>query len=219
MATRHYLQSSGSPDISPTVDAGWERTSPNFVRRKSSTTKASTAMASVSHTDSNQGANEDVVLFQFISDEVYEPVTFSGTVRLQIRAQETDSNNNMFTDFGVRAVSADGTTDLGTILAITRDGTEINPASLQSRSHSTTPSGTIASAFRLLMEVGAGGDPGGASPTHSFTLRVGDTAGSDLANDDTSTTDNNPYIEFSQTLTIYTAPTGRVQRLMTQGVG
>ena len=155
--------------------------------------KIASAMTTVSFTDSDN-SSRDVIFRQYVSDAMEAGTIAVQTVKFQIRGAEGSTSGNMATSIGIRVVSNDGTTVRGTILSVTRDGSEMD-TSLQNRSFSATTTEVTAQANdRLIIEIGTGGDPtiGG----HDSDLRIGDAAAGDLPEDDTDVTDSNPWVEF-----------------------
>lgn len=205
MASTLYLPNSGTaPAISPTPDAAWEDVT-ILARRPMDTTKAATALATVAFTDAN-GVDRDILFRQHLI-RIAAQTILAQTITFQIRAIESDANNNMFTALGLRVIANDGTTVRGTLLAVTRDANELSPTTLTNRSLTATSTQVIAQdGDWIVAEIGTGGDPGGASPTHGSSLRLGDSAATDLPVNDSTTTDLNPYILFANTLTLYTPP-------------
>ena len=202
MATRFYLPSSGTAPVTPSYDAGWEDTS-IAVRLNATTYKESTAMTTVSFADATN-TNKDILFRQYITPPIVAQTIAAQTLKFQIRGAERIAGNNMFTAIGARVVSNDGITVVGTLLAVTKDGLEVDASTtLENRLFSATTTQVIANeGDRIVIEIGTGGDPantGGAD--HDSDLRIGDVAASDLAEDDTTTTDNNPWVEFT-TLTM-----------------
>jgi carbonic anhydrase/acetyltransferase-like protein (isoleucine patch superfamily) len=204
MATRLYLPAStATTRISPTPDAAWEDTSA-LARIVTHTAVISNAMASVSFADATN-TDKDVLLRQYVTKlplTVGQTITGSQALKWQVRGLERVAGNNLFTTIGIRVVK--GTTVNKTVLVVTRDGVELSSA-LTNRQFTATSAATnyttVAGDF-LVVEIGAGGDPantGGAD--HDYTLRLGDAAAADLAEDDTTTTDNNPWVQFTDTLT------------------
>ena len=195
MATRFYLPSSGTATVSPTFNIGWEDTS-IATRLPAFTYKKSTTMTTVSFLDADK-TNRDVLFRQYITPPLVAQTIASQTIKFQIRGSENHTGNNMFTALHVRAVNNAGSADIGTILALTRDATEVVLTTLTNRLFSATSTAlTVSEGDRLVFEIGTGGDPAATSNGHDCDLRIGDAAASDLAEDDTSTLDNNPWIEF-----------------------
>lgn len=203
--TRFYLPSTGtSPLTSLAADAGWEDTS-ILTRNKLITTKISSAFVSDSF-DDNNAATRDILFRQYVSDPIAAQTISAQTLKFQIRSAIQLSGNSMLTSIGVRVVSNDGATVTGTILAVTRDGTVLT-STLTNRQFTATTTQVVASANdRIVVEIGTGGDPSGSND-HDTLLRVGDASASDLSEDDTSTTDNNPWVEFANPITFQAPPT------------
>ncbi|MEN9287181.1 MAG: hypothetical protein RIS39_1173 [Actinomycetota bacterium] len=212
MTTRFYLRNtSETTDISPSPDSGWEDTS-NLVRAKAHTVSTGDAMATVSAPDDGDDTDLDVILRQYVSFELAAGQTITGSqaIKAQVRAQEPDSSNNIFVALGIRVIKADGVTLNKLVLSVTRDNTELATSALTNRQFTATSAATNYTTQlgdRLVIEIGGGGNPG-ATGVHEFSLRLGDAAGSDLAEDDSSTTDNRPWVELADTLTFITTHTG-----------
>lgn len=200
MATRFYLPSAGTPPVgvTPTPDTGWEDTT-GFSILPTSITKLGSAMADASFGDNNN-ADRDCMVRQYISAPIGSQVIASGqTIKYQIRAQmNTADGDGIFTAIGIRVVSGDGTVVRGTILAVTRDGTLMTKTPTAATNRQFTASSSEVTALagdRIVIEIGGGGDPSGGND-HDFLLRIGDGAASDLLENDTTTTDLNPWVEF-----------------------
>lgn len=204
MATRLYLPAStAATRISPTPDVAWEDTSA-LARIVTDTAKISNALANVSFADATN-TDKDVLLRQYVTKlplTVGQTITGGQAIKFQVRALERLAGNNLFTALGIRVVN--GTTVNKTVLVVTRDGVEL-ATSLTNRQFTANSAAvnytTVAGDF-LVIEVGAAGDPaqtGGAD--HDYTLRLGDSSVTDLAEDDTTTTDDNPWVEMTDTLT------------------
>lgn len=205
MATRLYLRGTaqGTP-ISPAADSAWEDVS-ILARCKTSTVKSGDALATIAFSDSN-AADRDVLFRQYIAPLTPgQTVTGAQTLKCQVRAIETSTGNNMFTAVCIRIIANDGTTVRKTVTVgpVNRDATELSATTLTNRAwESTSAAGnyTTVSGDYLVIEIGTGGDPGGGQ-SHSSSLRLGDSSASDLAEDDTTTTDDNPWVQFTDTLT------------------
>ena len=203
MATRLYLP--GTPAttrITPTPDTAWEDASA-LARVVTDTAKINNTLATVSFTDNN-AADRDCLLRQYVSKLPLtsgQTITGAQAIKFQVLAQERAVGNNMFTALGIRIIN--GTTVNKTVLVVTRDGVEIDDTPLTNRQFTANSAAgdytTVAGDF-LVIEIGAGGDPGGGQD-HDFDFRLGDSSVTDLAEDDTTTTDNNPWVELTDTLT------------------
>jgi len=220
MATRFYLPASAeSTPIQFSESSEWEDvTLLTTGRAVARTTTIGNAMATVAFTDSNN-ANRDVLFRQYQSYPltVGQIITGSQAIKAQARCLEVAAGNNMFLTVGLRVVNKSGTVSK-VILAPTRDDTEaaLTLTNRQLTATSTSGSYTTVDGDYLIIEVGMGGDPansGGAD--HDSSIRFGDSAGSDLAEDNSSTTDNRPWVELATTLTF--APFSATASLTTGG--
>ena len=212
MTTRFYLrdtQGAGNRPvpITPDVDSAWEATISTGLERiriLPGAAKSNQAFTTSIHSDTDN-TNQDVVYKQYIAPlTAGETITGAQALKFQIRAQETANNNNLFTSCGIRVIAADGVTVRKTVIAVTRDGTEMSSTTLLNRQWAETSVAgdyTILQGDFLVIEVGVGGDPSGPN-SHSSSLRFGDNSGSDLPEDNTSTDDFNPWVELTDTLTI-----------------
>ena len=199
MATRFYLPSSGSAAISPAYAGDWESTA-IAARLPMATTKAGSAMTDVSVSGDTNLSNQDHLFRQYVSAPIGAQTLGAQAIRFQIRASETAGGNNLFTALTIRVFAPDATTVRGTVLALTVDDTEVSNGSLINRALTATSSSVTAQdGDYLVAEIGLSGDP--LSGGHNGSMRIGDAAASDLAQDDSSTSDNNPWIEFANTIT------------------
>lgn len=208
MATRFYLPSTGtSPIASLGYAAEWEASS-TAVRRPTFRTKQSTAMTAVGQADATATSNRDAVVGQFISEPLAAQ-TISGTVKGQIRAQENASTANLRSQCIIRVVQSDNTTIRGTLYAGDLSTLTGNPTNEWATTGTNRPmpfggsvslsSLAIQAGDRLVIELGYRKH---AAASTTGTLYFGDNAATDLAEDTTTTTANNPWIEFSQTLVL-----------------
>lgn len=203
MATTFYLPSSGTPppSVTPTPDAAWDDIT-DLERLPCFDVKQGTTMTDKNTINSSED-DQDVIRLQYITISLPAQTISAQAIRLQIRASEVDSENNLFVSFGVRAVSSDGGTVRGTLLAVTRDTVNqvVEDTETNRSVTGTTTSVTLQANDRLVFELGLSGNPDNDFE-HSGTLRVGDASASDLPNDDSSTSDFNPYIIFANTITM-----------------
>lgn len=204
MATRLYFASSGLPAVSPAITADWDA-HVNVARRPLNATNGGSAMATVTYTpdaaDHLVAGRAHVV--QFVSDVLPPQVIPAQTVKLQVRAAEANAGNNLFLAWKVFAISSDGGTVLGTLVAVRADGTEAATA-LTSRSDSATSAEFIgAEPFRLVVELGFSGTPTASSGVqgHNGSMSFGEDGAADLPEDDIATGALNPWVQFSQNLT------------------
>jgi len=197
MATRIYLPSSGAAAVSPAFSANWDDTADATRLRSVFDTPSGTTMTTTAYRD-NSNKNENHLIHQWVSDSISAQTISAQTIKFQMRSEEnSNANNNQFNTIGIRVVSSDGATVRGTILAITRDDVEMaSGGTLTNRQFSATSSSVTAQANdRIVIEIGTGGDPS-AGNNHNVDIRIGDNGGSDLPENDTSTSDLNPWVEF-----------------------
>lgn len=219
MATRVYYESSGTPAITPAVDAAWDVSS-TLTQAPANTTPAATALTTLSFADSD-ATDQDVCRYQ----AVYGPIgagTVTGAWKFQMRWSERNTAGNLFAAVVCRIFAPDGTTVRGTFIPLTRDETEmstVSGAGLQNRSMAGTGSDVSSlNGDYVVWDLGAGGDPG-VGGDHDFNMSVGSDAASDLAEDDTDTGADNPWFEFATDLPAYVPGSGFVPRLTLLGVG
>ena len=159
-----------------------------------------------------------VIVRQFVSSEALASQTISGTIKGQVRAYETHSGANC--DLAVRvALCASDGTNVRELLAIKSEGNAagnpvggapefvVTPTTPTNRKfeegaadYALDLTSTAADANdRLIVEVGYGMQT--TSSTRRGILVFGDDSGTDLAEDETTTTANNPWVEFSMDIT------------------
>lgn len=207
MATRFYLPATAAVTaISPDPDAGWEDIT-FMARAILRAAKIGDTLATVAVDDASN-ANRDVLFRQYVSFplSVGQTITGGQALEAQCRVLEVTTGNNMFFALGIRVLN--GTTVQKTVLDVTRDATEASATDLTNRRLTATSAATnYTTVFgdRLVIEIGMGGDPTGANH-HDSSMRLGDSAVGDLAEDDTSTADNNPWVELTDTLTFDAEP-------------
>lgn len=207
MATKIYLpRLAQTTAISPSIDAGWNN-APALVRAQAKTTTGSDAIATVTITETDS-TSRDICAAQYIAPlKAGQTITGGQAVQFVCQFQESTSNNNMNSSFGIRIMASDGTTVRKTVLAVTREANEVvaSPTVHTNRNNTATSVAgnytTVAGDF-LVIEIGAGGDPSGSSP-HTYSLRLGNATATFLTANDTGTssTDNNsPWVQLADTL-------------------
>jgi hypothetical protein len=222
MATRFYLRYTDSPvPLDILADAGWEDAADLWETGKNraitKTSSSSDAMATFAHVG-RLSTNADVPYKQYVSEPLTAAQTITGaqSIKFQVRASETTASNNLFTALGIRVMSAGGVLRK-TVLAVSRDATELAVGTLTNRQFaatSETGNYTTVAGDYLVIEIGVGGDPSTIN-VHSGSFRLGDAAGSDLPEDDTDTTDLNPWVELvTDTLTFTTTTLQNLSKLI-----
>lgn len=195
--TRFYLPSTGAAAVSPAFDAAWEETG-DADRLKMVTTRISSAMTDKSITTLITAG--DALCRQYVSDGLAAQ-TISGNVRLYARASETLATIDALSRIVLKVVSSDGGTLRGTLLTFGdySTGTEWN-TSLRNKSFADgdIPSSVAALAGdRLVLEIGFNH----AAVVSSAAINFGDDSATDLTQDETNTSANNPWLEIGQVLT------------------
>lgn len=204
MATRFYLPSTGSPAVSPAIGAGDWNGHINTDRRPLNAVNGGSAIATT--TFAPDAADHLVAgrahFVQFVSDVLPPQTIAAQTVKLQVRIAEAHANNNLLLNWKVYAVSEDGSTVLGALLAIRADATE-PPITLINRSDAATTTAFSATVnFRLVVEIGLGGTPTATTGVqgHNGSMSFGENAATDLPEDDVATAALNPWLQFAQNL-------------------
>lgn len=203
--SRLYLPSTGAAAVSPAFDTEWELTT-SATRLAAVTTRISSAQATV-YSGSIATQFDDGLCVQFVSAPIAAgPI--AGTLKGQLRASRTGSgggaSGGLRAQIVVRVVSNDGSTFRGTLYAGDLDvtnttdptsefaGTATNRAFPRGGAVALSPVSAQTN-DRIVIELGARRHGGDATPI----LTVGDNSGTDLPEDETTTTAGNPWIEFS----------------------
>ena len=218
MATRFYLEADATlltphagvnPSITHAYDGAWGVTG-GAARRWATVSPATlgTTIAATSGIAETSSSAVNVLARQFISAGM-ESQLIDGTVKGQIRVHESNADADMKAQVVIRVCSNDGTSILATLLAADASALSSEFAittgtnrqfPLAAISPATLTSYTCAVGDRLLIEIGYRAHNTTATSRNAI-FRFGSSAGADLAEDETSTTDNNPWIEFSDTIT------------------
>ena len=206
MPTRFYLPASGAAEVSPAINAAWEHQ--NVVRRPTSTTKSNTANAFTSYAPDSADhiVDADAHFVQFVSSALPAQTIAAQVVKIQAQCDENAGGNDLLLTWLIYAVNNAGDTVRGTLLAIQRDGLEVdNGASGINRGDSGTTAEVVLQANdRLVFEIGLGGLPtqGPGTQGHNGSIRFGDATGStDLPEDDTDANSTKaPWLEFANAL-------------------
>jgi hypothetical protein len=216
MATRFYVTHRNDvSEIAPSFDASWESV-PTAVRLRLQTQKWGAPLASSARSETSASSSYDVAHWQLISEPLLADVTISGTVKGIIRALESAAAADLCAQMLIKVVSRDGGTVRGTLLA--HDGSalsnEFDAATLTNRKfpRNWSGAGTALSSVaalagdRIVVEIGWRAY-NASSTSYTGTLEIGDSGSAWLAEDETSTIQDNPWIEFSQDLAFETYAT------------
>lgn len=213
MATRFYLPSTGTSAISPAFGAAWDTTT-NADRIDMVTTRISSAM-----TTKNGAGNvaiDQQLLRQYISAALAAQ-TITGTIKGVARWVATNLG------IGVPAIrvakcasDGSGVTEILAVSQSTDTGVQPPgmPTSLTNRRFEQgsndflldLSSTAVSAGDRLIVEIGYDDFSGNVSRFSS--CRFGDASGSDLPEDETTTSDDNPWVEFSMDLAFDTGGGG-----------
>ena len=196
MATRFYFPDNAAPAISPAFDAVWTNTA-FATRHQLSTTKQGSAFTSDTHT-----IDGGYLFRQYISPPLAAQfIDDMETAKAFIRALESDLASNAETYVVIRLFSGDGLTER-TKFYEGQDSLEF-ATSLTNRELVTLTNfyngynaqiGDV-----LVVEIGAWNTGG----EYSASIEFGDNSASDLPEDEVSTDQYCPWIEFSQDLVFW----------------
>lgn len=212
MATRIYFPSSGAAAISPAFSAAvaWNLTT-GADRLAAVRSRIGSSMANKSSNNNGTGTGSALNSKHLVRQYVYGPIaaqTFSGTFKGQVRVSESASSTDHRACVAVTVVAPGGTVR-GTVFANSTT-TAANPAGEYpfaqgqvNRKHpwvSQSPASCAAIAASdgdyIVFEFGTNG--ANTSTNNRFvTLTFGDDSATDLAEDETTTTADNPWIEFT----------------------
>lgn len=191
------MPSSGTADVSPTPSgASWGHINavsrPLIIDAYGGTLPANIAYSPDGGADAT---NKNALFAQFVS-QILPPQTYLAATIWGIGAycSEVSANNNLFLTWTVYVVDVPGTSVLGTICSLQRDGTEVNQAGADTgRSDFNQPATdqVISVPHRIVLEIGLGGTPN-AGNTHNGTIRFGETT--ELAQN-LSTVSSRPWLQ------------------------
>jgi len=207
MATRFWLPNTGAAAVSPSF-TGWTNTT-GADRIKCVTTKISSTMTTKTYSIEDTGAPYNDLWRQYVSDPL-SAQTISGTVKGIIRCAENITNVTGYPQIRIRVCNQAGDSFTGTLLDFNNNAVSNEfavGATLVNRKfpRNWSGAGTSLSSLainandRLVIEIGFRQDANNEG-AETCSASFGDDAGSDLAEDETSSTANNPWLEFSQDL-------------------
>ncbi len=214
MPTRFYLSSTAVPDITPGAGTGWTVTT-SFDSRKATIVKDGSAMTSKTSGAAGGVAPRSILNRQYISDPLAAQTILSGTtVNTQVRSNVnvvTSTTANM--QLRIFLYSA----GVFTLINGVNPGTNLT-ATLTNRQVADAISSnvTVLDGDRLIMEIGWF-YTAGTNTTRTVINSFGSNSATDLPINNTTTTADNPWVEFSQTLLFSSTTT--TKRLSLLGVG
>jgi len=197
MAQRFYFPSTGDAEVTPSYAAEWEQTT-GATRRELVRTKISSSFATISDSEVNASSTYDVLVRQYVSESIGSH-TFGGTWKLQVRYGESSNQVDFYAYTVLRVCSEDGSTIKGTLAAEVDDNEfSFPPDPLQNRSQSGSCAAIEAqNGDRIIVELGFRAN-NTKTTSYDGQFEAGDNSGSDLPEDDSSTDQYCPWIEFSQ---------------------
>lgn len=228
MASRFYF-GVDSPPVSPTPDSTWEVTT-SFIRRILEPWKDASIpveIQSLTSTTNSPAGAVDRLLAQYVSAPLDVNQTITGTVKGQIKAQESNLAADLRAQVLIWVVKSD-LTSRGTLLAhdTAALSSEFGTGGGAGSGNRKFPRGGAISVSsvaalatdRIVVEVGFRKHEN-ATTSRTGTLRLGNHSqtGSDLPEDETTTTDDTAWIEFSQSLT-FTAAFGRATQVFEESL-
>lgn len=188
-------------------DSAWDTTT-SADRLRMRTSRQSTAQTNKAGPADTSVTVQNLLIRQYVSDRLDGAQTITGTVKGQIRAYESSTAADMRAQVVIRVIADDGTVR-GTLLAAD-SGALVSEfsTSATNRRFPTTVGQTLTSVDaldgdRIVVEIGARAH-NTVTTSYTPTAVFGDAA-TDLAEDETSTAANAPWIEFSQAFTIKSA--------------
>jgi len=203
MATRLYF-STVAGNVSPTFDASWGVTG-SAVRRMLDTVKVTAFETRSVNLGGSIAGPLDVLVAQYVSAPLSGDQTISGAIKGQLRALE---NSTLF-DARMQCViwirKTDGT-NRGTLVAsdtsalASEFATTLTNREVPLGSPVTPTSVAALDTDRIVVEVGYRKHEVAAN-NRTVDMHLGAPSGTDLAEDETTTTANVPWIEFADTLT------------------
>ena len=214
MATRFYFISPSAlaaPTITPAFNALWGDTE-DARRRWCSIVKEDPTGGEFLPAFENLASDEavatnplDVLVAQYISPAM-DAQTISGNFKGQIRSDESSTDADFHAQIVAYVVSNDGTSVTGVLYAgdVGAAGQEFSTSFVNRkypRAGSTAITPVVCNAGdRLVLEVGFR-STNALTANRTATLRLGENAGSDLPEDETTATDIDPWVEFDDTIT------------------
>jgi hypothetical protein len=213
MATRLYLQSTGSAPFDPAIaDGGWERNHGSYAARNMATAKANSALTTISGVF-GATATSQTRYGTFVSDTLDVAQTISGNFSLVIgKCAETTTSGDAHLAHSLRVTDGAG---VHKALLHQRHATStefplVASAATRIQTAAAVTSFACAAGDRIVLEVGIHG----VTPANEvMQMRWGDpTVGADFALTAALTTDLTPWMELSDNLTFGTPATGNRRR-------
>jgi hypothetical protein len=199
--TKFYLNLNTAAALTPNYNAGWTVTT-GATRYAMNTTKDASTITSKTTTAVSGIGTGKVLLDQWISDPLAAQ-TITGTFTGQVRFSISSATSTTGTGFiYLRIINADGSiaTEVNSTTTTTLPATTLTNRTLISFSVGTL---NITAGQRICIDLGWSYNIT-AAVSRTCTISRGSSSGTDLAVDNTTTTANNPWVQFSQTLVFQT---------------
>lgn len=205
MATKIYLPSSGSPDVTP---SSWIFTNQgaSAVTYKGVTAKISSGFTSITEGTGTTDPYSEAVLRYVIGPLAAQSI--SGTVRMVMRVQESNGGANANLRMAVKIIQASGA-DRATLLAETGSDAASSPYEMTTSLASklcytaaeaeplTLTTQSASAGDYLVIEIG---HRSATTVNRTITYRIGDNSVSDCPYSADDTNDYCPWVEFSATI-------------------
>lgn len=175
MSTCFWLPSSGAAPVSPTPEAGWGHQSGNS--RVMNLTRGTSALTTLAYNPDGADhlVNVDSLVCQFVSQVLPPQTVAAQLVFLNVLALEVAASNNLQLSWKVYGCNVAGGSNLGTLLAIGRNGVEVGTSLTGASSSRTCSAVTYNEPWRMVLEVGLGGTPtNSATDTHNGSIQFGE---------------------------------------------
>jgi plastocyanin len=212
--TRLYFSASQTPSVSPSFGSwGYTTEAGRYALLSSKAVSGESLVTGTRIGPSNSGITQ--LDRQYVSEPMSVGLVFtsgSTSVKAQLQCREFNNGDNTRSGLSIRIVSNDGTTTRAILLAPANygltSGEFVNGATLRNAAYANgdtvTSSYTTVEGDRLVVEIGYTDNAGSSVEGQ---CRYGAPSGTDLPENETTTTTNNiPWIEFSNTVTFATAP-------------
>ncbi len=207
MSTLCWLPSSGSAAVSPTPDAATWTLHVNTVSRPLNFVRADTALTTLAYNPdaADHLVDGNTMVAQFVSDLLPPQTVAAQQIGWGARMLEAAASNNLFPMLRLYGCNAAGTTNLGTLLAGTRQATELGTSLTGAAYTQASTAQTFNEPWRLVAEWGAGGLPvNTATDTHNMSIAFGDPLATGSLNlpQNGDTTACTPVLIFSNDLVL-----------------
>lgn len=201
MATRLYLHTDIPPAVVPAVDAYWQETGNASIGVATPNRRNSAFVAkAITQNPANTGG-EFALFYQFVTPP-FAAILFPlmGTVKMQLRAMQSNASADMYGQVFIRLLTSDGTT---LIRKLIDDGVNTVFETALTNNYFIVPDTAVTPSvvqigYILSIEIGMFASWLGTP--YTATIEFGDAAATDLPEDESTTDQDNPWIEFSEDL-------------------